>query len=156
MARTNNARSRPGAGGPAGPRIPEPQPVTYYAGPNKLDPELLDSKAEQWARKFSKVSASQLRRFYEDVLSLKKRLQLEATGTRQEAREKAFDRLRADFKMLKAKAVYAYGRSEKQFPRDCLQFFVNHVHAVRTARDFDAFAKHFEAVLAFHKALAEK
>ncbi len=133
-------------------RLPDPQPVKYFVDENgvnaRLDPDLLDKTAEEWAKKFDQLSASQLRRFYEHVLGLQRQLELES---RDGDREASFDRLRADFKMLKAKAAYAYKRQGAKIPRDFLQFVVNHVKAVNTARDFEAFAKHFQAVVAFHK-----
>ena len=59
--------------------------------------------------------------------------------------------------MLKAKAVYANGRDRGHtFPNEMLQFVVSHVHGVKTARDFDAFCRHFQAVVAFHKFYAPK
>ncbi len=156
MAQYNRPRGgRPG-GGQHPPRIPAPHPVKYFLEPGELDPELLDGKAEQWAAKLSKVSTTQLRRFYEDVLALKQRLQSEAGRPGGAGREEAFKRLRADFKMLKAKAVYAKGRAGNQFPEEFLQFFVDNVHSVHTAKDFDAFAKHFEAVVAFHRLYGKK
>ena len=120
--------------------LPMPRPINYFRD-GKLLPELLDREAERVARQLDRVSTSQLRRFYEDVLNLRRRL----------AAEHAWEALRADFKMLKAKAVYANGRSERTFPREFLQFFIDHVEAVKTARDFEAFCKHFQAVVAFHK-----
>jgi CRISPR-associated protein Csm2 len=138
-----------GPGGPPPRSIPQARDVVYYEG-EKLRPELLDTEAESWARDLHQVAPSQLRRFYDDVTNLRQRL-LAATRSRGLSPEQAFEELRADFKMLKAKAVYAHGRSDKTFPHELLQFFIDHVHSVATARDFDAFCKHFQAVLAFHK-----
>ncbi len=144
------APGRPaGPGGPPPRSIPQPTKVAYYEG-EKLRPDLLDTEAESWARRLDRVSPSQLRRFYDDVTNLRQRV-LAATRSRGLTAEQAFEDLRADFKMLKAKAVYAHGRSDKTFPQELLQFFIDHVHSVATARDFDAFCKHFQAVLAFHK-----
>jgi CRISPR-associated protein Csm2 len=128
--------------------LPTPRPVAYFRD-GKLIPELMDSEAERIARELGQVSTTQLRRFYEDVLNLRQRLA--AAVGRQDNAEEVFSRLRADFKMLKAKAVYANGRSGKAFPRELLQFFIDHVEAVKNARDFEAFCKHFQAVVAFHK-----
>jgi len=95
-----------------------------------------------------------LRRFYETVLSLKRRLELAAVSG-----DAGFDRLRAEFKMLRAKAVYTQGRAasrEKNAFTNLLQFFTNHTAAVQNARDFAAFYQHFQAVMAFHKFYAPK
>jgi len=155
MARYNTPRGPAGGGPQAPPRIPAPPLVKYFRSSGELDPELLDGKAEQWAKELAKVSSSQLRRFYEDVLALEKRLQVEAKGPGRRERDESFDRLRADFKMLKAKAVYAHGKNKSQFPEAFLQFFVDHVHSVDTSEKFKAFRKHFEAVVAFHKVYAK-
>lgn len=137
--------------------IPSPLPITYFEN-GLLKPHLLDEEALVVAESLvseslgrNKMKASQLRRFYDDVLSLRRRLDLES-GTDLTQRERSFSAIRAEFKMLKAKAVYAWGRDQgKTFPLPMLQFVINHVHAVKSARDFDAFCKHFQAVVAYHK-----
>jgi CRISPR-associated protein Csm2 len=126
-------------------QLPIPKTITYYRD-GKLVPELMDKEAEAMAQRLAQVTTTQLRRFYEDVLNLRQRLPLEPQKA-----EAVFEELRADFKMLKAKAVYANGRSAKTFPQELLQFFIDHVHSVENARDFEAFCKHFQAVVAFHK-----
>jgi CRISPR-associated protein Csm2 len=127
--------------------------VEYFKG-GVLNAELLDEGAEKVAQQLGGVSPSQLRRFYEDVLSLSRRLALEAEGSGNEARENAFARLRPEFKMLRAKAVYTCGRAESNKQGDyhaLMQFFIDHTANVRSVQEFDAFCKHFQAVLAFHK-----
>lgn len=143
----------PGRGSEEPPRVPSPQPVKYFEG-GVLNDRLLDEEAMQVAEQLKGVAPSQLRRFYEDVLSLSRRLALEAERSGKEARKQAFERLRPEFKMLKAKAVYTFGRNggKNEF-KPLMQFFVNHVAAVKTVADFDAFCKHFQAVVAFHKYL---
>jgi CRISPR-associated protein Csm2 len=127
--------------------LPTPRPVTYYSG-GRLEPSLMDDKAEKTAQMLRQVKTTQLRRFYEDVLNLRQRLAIE---TQRKGDVAAFEQLRADFKMLKAKAVYANGRSQKIFPEEFLQFIIDHVQSVNNAQDFEAFYKHFQAVVAFHK-----
>lgn len=148
----------PGRGGPGSgqPRIiPSPRPVHYFKDGN-LSAPLLEQEAESVAKALQQMKASQLRRFYDDVVSLRRRLDLEAEPGA-ESRERSFDTLRAEFKMLKAKAVYANGRDRgRTFPDEMLQFVVDHVSAVKTARDFEAFCRHFQAVVAFHKFYAPK
>lgn len=146
-----------GQGGPPAERnvMPQPARVRYYAADGALDPELLDAEAEKRAKQLSKVTATQMRRFYEHVLALQRRLQVESEQGTPEQREKTFQQMRADFKMLKAKAAYAHGRDPRQFPKEFLQFIVDHTGAVEKAVDFEAFCKHFQAVVAFHKFYGE-
>lgn len=129
--------------------LPTPRPVTYFQKDGSLVPALMDSAAEDLAQHLNQVTTTQLRRFYDDVLTLRQRLAAEQRQGRD--KEAVFNDLRADFKMLKAKAVYAHGRSEKTMPRPLLQFFIDHVAAVNSAREFEAFCKHFQAIVAFHK-----
>lgn len=134
--------------------LPTPRPVVYFQPDGSLVSALMDSQAEELAQQLNQVTTTQLRRFYDDVLTLRQRLMAEQRQGRD--KEAVFNDLRADFKMLKAKAVYAHGRSEKTVPRPLLQFFIDHVAAVNSARDFEAFCKHFQAVVAFHKFYGEK
>ena len=145
-----------GSGGrPAEPKsLPTPQAIKYFQADGSLAPALMDSQAEDLAQRLNQVTTTQLRRFYDDVLTLRQRLAAEHRQGRD--KEAVFNDLRADFKMLKAKAVYAHGRSEKTVPRPLLQFFIDHVAAVNSARDFEAFCKHFQAVVAFHKFYGDK
>lgn len=137
-------------GNPPEPKsLPTPQPVIYFQPDGSLVSALMDSQAEDLAQRLSQVTTTQLRRFYDDVLTLRQRLAAEQRQGHD--KEAVFNDLRADFKMLKAKAVYAHGRSEKTMPRPLLQFFIDHVAAVNNAREFEAFCKHFQAVVAFHK-----
>lgn len=150
------SREPRGSGAPPAPkRLPAPRSVTYFQEGHLAD-DLMDRQAEEAARALRELSTTQLRRFYEDVLTLRERLRA-AIGPRQEdsRKEAEFARLRADFKMLKAKAAYAHGRSPRTFPREFLQFFVDHVSAVNSANEFEAFCKHFQAVVAFHKFYGE-
>ena len=139
-----------GYGNPPEPKsLPTPRPIIYFQPDGSLVSGLMDHQAEDLAQRLSQVTTTQLRRFYDDVLALRQRLAAEQRQGRD--KEAVFNDLRADFKMLKAKAVYAHGRSEKTMPRPLLQFFIDHVAAVNSARDFEAFCKHFQAVVAFHK-----
>jgi CRISPR-associated protein Csm2 len=130
--------------------LPKPQPVSYFENGNKLRAALVDTEAEDWAGQFRDVSTSQLRRFYEHVITLRRRLD----ECPDEKRLNEFELLRPEFKMLKAKAAYTVGRETKRLP--LLQFFVNHTNAVKTVHDFSAFVRHFEAVIAFHKYFKDK
>lgn len=131
----------------------QPQPVQYFGQDRQIRPQLLDDEARDFARKLAgKVNKTQLRRYYNEVVNFQRRLDLMAEQLQgPDRRQQAFARLRADFLMLKAKAHYANGRSKRTFPDELLQFFVNHTHAVKNVNDFDAFCRHFQAVVAFHE-----
>lgn len=133
--------------------LPTPRPVVYFQPDGSLFPTLMDNQAEDLAQQLNQVTTTQLRRFYDDVLTLRQRLMAEQRQGRD--KEAVFNDLRADFKMLKAKAVYANGRNPKTVPLPLLQFFIDHVAAVNNAREFEAFCKHFQAVVAFHKFYGE-
>jgi CRISPR-associated protein Csm2 len=146
-----------GAGGGSSPppKLPEPETIIYFLDDKeeKFDPALMDSKAEEIGKALAlqdELKPSQLRRYYDDVLNLRNRLEAKYRQTGGD-REAIFELLRADFKMLKAKAAYARGRDKDMFPERLLKFFINHVHSVDTARKFDAFCHHFQAVVAFHR-----
>lgn len=133
----------------------QPRPVVYFDG-RSVRPALLDEEARKLAKEISGVKTTQLRRFYNSVVQLQRRLdQLAEKQPGSNGREAAFEQLRAEFKLLKARAHYAHARSEKMFPKPLLQFFVDHSHAVKTVRDFDAFCQHFQAVVGFHQYYGE-
>lgn len=142
---------RPGGQGGAPRVVPTPRPVQYFeaaGSERRIRPELLDKEAEARAKELSNLAPSQLRRFYDHVQSIDRRLKLEAGGAGDKEREAAFARLRPELLMLKAKAVYSRGRGT--IPEPLLQFVVDHTAAVKSAGDFEAFRRHFEAVVAFH------
>lgn len=135
--------------------IPQPAPVAYFVN-GMTNTRLLDEDARDWAKKLRGVTATQLRRFYEHVLALRRRME---TLDNQQSTDaaKAFERIRPEFKLMLAKAAYASGRDPKsQAMQHLLQFVVDHVTAVKSRKDFDVFVKHFEAVMGFHKFFAEE
>lgn len=139
----------PQAGGNSGTKAPlAPRAVSYFDDKKQIRPQLLDEEAQAVARELAgtRLAPTQLRRYYHEVVNLQRRLDQLAAGS---SREQAFECLRADFKLLKAKAHYANARSQSMFPDPLLQFFVDHTHAVKTVQDFDAFCRHFEAVVGF-------
>ena len=139
----------PQAGGNSGTKAPPaPRAVSYFDDKKQIRPQLLDEEAQAVARELAgtRLAPTQLRRYYHEVVNLQRRLDQLAAGS---SREQAFECLRADFKLLKAKAHYANARNPGMFPQPLLQFFVNHTHSVKDVRDFDAFCRHFEAVVGF-------
>jgi CRISPR-associated protein Csm2 len=141
--------SNPRAGGNSAIQLPpQPRTVSYYDDKGQIRLDLLDGEAQKLAEELARteLKSTQLRRYYHEVVNLQRRLDQLAAGS---SREQAFECLRADFKLLKAKAHYANRRSKNMFPDRLLQFFVDHTHAVKTVQDFDAFCRHFEAVVGF-------
>jgi CRISPR-associated protein Csm2 len=145
----NYQGNRPSYGSRPATELPQPEKVVYLEE-GRLRSQLVDEEAEKWAKQLKEVAPSQLRRFYEHVVSLKRRLDENS----EKVREEAFRGLRPEFKLLKAKAVYMAGRKGELEP--LLRFFINHTSSVEDVRQFDAFCKHFEAVVAFHKYYGRK
>lgn len=141
---------RPAGGGNRGggnDSLPTPTPVSYFEADKKtLKKELLDQNAIKWADSFKELKTSQMRRFYDDLKAIERKI-LMAGDVR--AQEDAFKQNRALITMFKAKAVYAQKR--KVSPREFTQFIFDHEASIKDLKDFKAFLKVFEAVVAFHR-----
>jgi len=128
---------------------PPAQPLRYFSpnDPKAVEPRLLGEEAEQVARKLATVPASQLRRFYAEVMALKRRAEL--TEVSDEA-------IRAEMMLLRAKAAYTWQR-QNRYPGELVAFFTRHAASVKTKHDFlRGFQPHCEAVMAFHKVFEKK
>lgn len=139
----------------AGPRQGQPAlpPVKYFEPNGNLREALVDSEAETVADLLAaeRLNTTQIRAYYFEVLTLRRRIDLElanATNPEKDA-ESIFLRHRPEFKMLRAKVHYAHAR--KTIRDTMKQFLEGHIRAVQTLKDFRAFCAHFEAVVAFHK-----
>lgn len=149
-------QQRPGGRGgghsSAGDQLPTARPVKYYTDPEKrkLDPAMVDEKAEEWAKSFGELKSTQMRRFYDEFKAIERKVLLGKDVQEQEAN---FERDRALIMMFKAKAVYAEKR--KVSPRAFTQFIFDHMGSIRSLKDFQAFIKVFEAVVAFHRFYAK-
>jgi len=113
--------------------------------------ELLTTKAEEWASKFvgndprrPEVKSSQLRKFYNEVKALAKK----AEG------QKKAQKIKPLVKMLKVKVNYQKGR--QLVPDSFVKFISECVDKVDDKNDFDAFVKHFEAVVGYYYGKAER
>lgn len=128
--------------------LPTPSPVSYYSDSNKktLKQELLDQKAISWANSFKDLKSSQMRRFYDDLKAIERKILVAGDIN---AQEEAFRQNRAFITMFKAKAAYAQKR--KVSPPDFTKFIFDHEASIKDLKDFKAFLKVFEAVVAFHK-----
>ena len=86
------------------------------------------------------VSASQLRNIYGEIMRIKL---------------KGYNENQTDFKLLKPKVAYNYGRINNKREKDGFKEFVdvfNQAHnSVKDEKSFENFQKFFEAILAYHK-----
>lgn len=131
--------------------------VSYFADPERrtVRPELLDREAYCVACRLQDVPSSQLRRFFGTVMGIRRRMEVDP-----EFRKNA-EAIRAEMAFLKASAAYAAKRLDYEKPKkwkgeplELVRFFTVHRNSVQDARDFEAFSRHFEAVVAFHKVYA--
>lgn len=150
--------SRPGGGYKGGRRQTDHNDEISDAlrGTDKIDllssgnrpsirPELLDREAQERAKALREVPSSQLRRFYGQAVAFKQRLRIDSHITESE--------VAAQVAYLKASSAYAGARKQ---PKPLVEFFVAAANSVKTREEYLAFAKHFEAVMAFHKVFEEK
>ena len=138
-----------GGGNTPSPQLLTPKPLAYYSDPpdkKRLKPDLLDDHARKDAESFKDLKAAQIRRFYDEIKAIERKIMYDKDLDKQKAN---FDEARALITMFKAKAVYAEKR--KVAPRAFTQFIFDHVASINDLADFKGFLKVFEAVVAFHK-----
>lgn len=135
-------------------RLQDQGRIVYFKAPAKNDekpaprPELLDEEAEAIARKLAGIPASQLRRFYGAVKTIKRQLDLD--------RRLGADFIKGELALLKAKGAYALVRLKYEpegalDPDEFLTMLVRNGRSVEDRASFMAFVRHFEAVMAYHK-----
>jgi CRISPR-associated protein Csm2 len=139
-------------------RLRDTATVDYFvAGANRERPApraaLFDADAEGVARKLAGIPASQLRRFFGGVMAIKRRLEIDS-GLGAEF-------VRGEMALLKARAAYTLARLKydsdgEKDPGELLSLFVRHGRSVDDRASFMAFARHLEAVTAFHKVFEVK
>ena len=135
-------------------QLPESHPVSFFKdspAKKQIDPILLDKRASDLAASFKKLKTTQMRRFYDELKAIERKVFMGKDAQTQEAN---FQNDRAMIVLFKAKAVY----SEKRLvsPRAFTQFIFDHIDSIKDARDFQAFLKVFEAVVAFHRFFSEE
>jgi CRISPR-associated protein Csm2 len=158
----DRGRPTPGGRGGSAPavsdQLPTAQPMKYFTDTDKknLDPALIDEQALAWAKSFveqtsNPLKSTQMRRFYDEFKAIERKV-LRGRGTQEQ--EANFDRDRALIMMFKAKAVYAEKR--RVSPRTFTEFIFNHMASINDLKDFQAFIKVFEAVVAYHRFYAKE
>ena len=116
--------------------------IMLFSSGNKpsIRPQLLDGEAQDAAKSLKEVQLTQLRKNYAPVVALKQRLEIDSTIADIE--------VQAQVAGMKAKAAYAGARKQ---PIELVHLFVRASNSIQTREDFLAFARHFEAIVAFHK-----
>jgi CRISPR-associated protein Csm2 len=115
-----------------------------YFGPNgrTIRPDLLDARAQEMAAKLAELPNTQLRRFYDPVVALR----LKAQAGKLDA-----EQVKAELAMMKARAAYAHKRPGQKVPAELVKFFTRHAASVDSPEKLVAFARHFEAIVAYHR-----
>jgi CRISPR-associated protein Csm2 len=144
---------RPGAGAGGGGTGSQRPPVSYFHE-GRLREDLVDKEAEAEARRLADVNRTQVRAYFFEVTSLRRRVEQEIGEQSGAVAEAIFLKHRPQLKMLRAKVHYAKAR--KSITEDMKDFIEKHVQAVNSFNDFMAFCTHFEAVVAFHRGLSER
>ncbi|MGB9497450.1 MAG: type III-A CRISPR-associated protein Csm2 [Dissulfuribacterales bacterium] len=104
---------------------------------NKLIVKRYDRKKQQEVVDEKKsVSATQLRKFYNEFKGLEKRVSA-----------KGFEPVLPLIKMVRSRAFYA--SNGNKIPKSFKDFLVKNVQAINEKKDFEAFLLHFEAVVGF-------
>jgi CRISPR-associated protein Csm2 len=133
--------------------LPTARPHDFYDDQSTkkvLHKKFVDEEAKSRAETFASMKSTQMRRFYDDVKAIERKIMLEGDEGK---RKEAFEAEHAMIVMLKPKAVYAQKRGTA--PAKFTQFIFDNVDSIRDLRDFEAFVRHFEAVVAYHKFFAE-
>lgn len=133
--------------------LPESHPLAYFNDPEKkqINADLLDTLARKLAKSFITLKTTQMRRFYDELKAIERKINM---GKDAQAQEKNFQNDRALIVLFKAKAVYSQKR--KVSPPEFTQFIFDHIDSIKDVRDFQAFLKVFEAVVAFHRFFSEE
>jgi CRISPR-associated protein Csm2 len=120
-----------------------PRPTGYFGNDGKTPrPELFDAEAQEEAKRWAKIKSAQLRRFFGQVMADRRQFEIKGAQARDEEAKVAMA-------LLKAGAAYAAARDADRKP--LADFAAHHAGLVRTIAHFRAFARHFEAVVAWHK-----
>ena len=120
------------------------RPERYRDG-DKLRPALFDEEARAEAERWRGIKSAQLRRFYGAVTAFVRKVEIDRGGRLSDTDAQV------DMALLKASATYAAARSREHRPiRD---YFEHHAKLVTGVESYRDFARHFEAVVAYHKAV---
>ncbi len=121
-------------------------PESYFDENEELRAELYGDEAQKWAKYMKDVNTSQIRRFYAQIIADKRKFELKNSESSNAAR--------LAMAVLKANTAYAGARDKKN---KVLADFADHnAKLVKSIKDFMAFCRHFEAIIAWHKVCNKK
>ncbi len=120
-----------------------PRPTAYFE-PGSTIPRaaLFDAEAQEEAGGWKEIKSAQLRRFFGQVMADRRQFELKGAEARDEEAQVAMA-------LLKASTAYTAAREKSRQP--LADFVAHHAQRVKTIADFRVFARHFEAVVAWHK-----
>jgi CRISPR type III-A-associated protein Csm2 len=110
----------------------------------KRPADLVEKHAEELAGKLgtaTEATRSQMRRFYQEYLSLRQRIK--------SGGPEAYQQNEVAVKMLIAKAAYASGRQNVKVPQAFVDWLKANLKAITCAEDVETFGQYFEAVLGY-------
>ncbi len=90
------------------------------------------------------TTRSQLRKFYNHVLSIKKRIDY-----KMDSDPEVFKKELPYIKMLKARVEYAYRKRDAKVNENFFNFINTYVDVIKDYRDFEVFCYLFEAIVAY-------
>ncbi len=126
------------------------RPSRYFGDDGKTPrADLFDNEAREEARAWvgSDIKTSQVRRFFGQVMADKRQLELKGVGAQDEEAQVAMA-------LLKASTAYTAAREKNRKP--LAEFAHHHAGLVKSIPEFKAFARHFEAVVAWHRVFEEE
>ncbi len=101
--------------------------------------------------KSQKITAAQLRKFYNEFKSLERKYQLKSINS---SSEEAFTAMLPHIKINKAKVGYA--RARKTVPDEFVSWLQRAVDDINSPEAFEAFLLHFEAIVGYAYGLGLK
>lgn len=127
--------------------------IRFFVDGKKINQELFASCAEQWAKvvgdegkkERDKNKYTQVRKFYDEVLKLKQKLQTEQASV---------EEVLPYLKMLNAKAAYAKAR--KHVTDKFVDFIKESIANVKDKESFYVFTTFFEAFMGYYRSYAPK
>jgi len=100
--------------------------------------ETAEFLAQNGRARSAETTRSQLRRFYQEWLTLRKR-----------TRASGYEKSEVGIKMLIAKAAYALGRQNAPVPKEFVDWLQKNLKEIKSKEDVEAFGDYFEAMVGY-------